>query len=223
MAKESAVGNAVIAWGRTLLILHAEDIRDETYANTICNHYVHSIPIQCLVYLIMFKADGIQQRIEHAIYLLNGLQGNELLPFNMLQIHIWHRIRRDSVLIDWIIRRNSQEYLLYAYRFVCNTLLLRLARDTAEIELPIKEAIAQAVRLKARWVVLCHNHPSGSALPSRQDIEATAELARGLYVVGIELLDHIIVTETEYLSLRQRSELPEAGNERLRIFQLREE
>ena len=99
-----------------------------------------------------------------------------------------------------------------------------LGSDTADmVELPIREAIAQAVRLKAHWVVLCHNHPSGSALPSREDIEATAELARGMYVVGVELLDHIIVTETEYLSLRQRSELPEAGNERLRIFQLRED
>lgn len=99
-----------------------------------------------------------------------------------------------------------------------------LGSGTADmVELPIREAIAQAVRLKAHWVVLCHNHPSGSALPSREDIEATAELARGMYVVGVELLDHIIVTETEYLSLRQRSELPEAGNERLRIFQLRED
>lgn len=99
-----------------------------------------------------------------------------------------------------------------------------LGSGTADmVELPIREAIAQAVRLKAHWVVLCHNHPSGSVLPSREDIEATAELARGMYVVGVELLDHIIVTETEYLSLRQRSELPEAGNERLRIFQLRED
>ena len=99
-----------------------------------------------------------------------------------------------------------------------------LGSGTADmVELPIREAIAQAVRLKAHWVVLCHNHPSGSALPSREDIEATAELARGMFVVGVKLLDHIIVTETEYLSLRQRSELPEAGNERLRIFQLRED
>src|SRR5699024_4143279 len=82
-----------------------------------------------------------------------------------------------------------------------------LGSGTADmVELPIREAIAQAVRLKAHWVVLCHNHPSGSALPSREDIEATAELARGMYVVGVELLDHIIVTETEYLSLRQRRE-----------------
>ena len=175
MAKESAVGNAVIAWRRTLLILHAEDIRDETYANTICNHYVHSIPIQCLVYLIMFKADGIQQRIEHAIYLLNGLQGNELLPFNMLQIHIWHRIRRDSVLIDWIIRRNSQKYLLYAYRFVCNTLLLRLARDTAEIELPIKEAIAQAVAGAKRPAVVVVTGKGNDAFMLRRGVREPYE------------------------------------------------
>ena len=91
------------------------------------------------------------------------------------------------------------------------------------VQLPIREAIGQAVRVKAFWAVLCHNHPNGNVLPSREDMMATAELARGLYVVGVELLDHIIVTEGEYLSMRQRNELPLAGGTQVHFLTMCEE
>ena len=90
-----------------------------------------------------------------------------------------------------------------------------------QVELPVRAAIAQAVRFKARSAVLAHNHPSGNILPSREDIQATAELARGMYLIGARLLDHIIVTDTEYLSMRQRSEVPDGEISPLRIFELR--
>ena len=77
------------------------------------------------------------------------------------------------------------------------------------------------MRFKARSAVLAHNHPSGNILPSREDIQATAELARGMYLIGARLLDHIIVTDTEYLSMRQRSEVPDGEISPLRIFELR--
>ena len=91
------------------------------------------------------------------------------------------------------------------------------------VELPVREAIGQALRVRAESAVLCHNHPGGNALPSRQDLEATAELARGMATVGIELLDHIIVTDTEYTSLRQRCELPVLAAGGVRLMQLRED
>lgn len=90
------------------------------------------------------------------------------------------------------------------------------------VQLPIREAISQAVRVQADSVVLCHNHPGGTAAPSRQDLEATVELSQGLRVVGIELLDHIIVTDAEYASLRQRSEMPALAGGYVRLARLRE-
>lgn len=90
------------------------------------------------------------------------------------------------------------------------------------VVLPIREVIGQAVRVQADGVVICHNHPGGRAMPSRQDLEATVELSQGLRVVGIELLDHIIVTDSEYASLRQRSEMPGLLGSHTRMAQLRE-
>ena len=91
------------------------------------------------------------------------------------------------------------------------------------VSLPVQEAISQALRVRAESAVLCHNHPGGNALPSRQDLEATAELARGMNTVGIELLDHLIVTDTEYTSLRQRCEMPVLMGDRVRLARLRED
>lgn len=57
-------------------------------------------------------------------------------------------------------------------------------------------------------VVLCHNHPNGVALPSREDIQATENIVRALGLVHVLLRDHIILTETEYFSMREENRLP---------------
>lgn len=60
-----------------------------------------------------------------------------------------------------------------------------------------------ALSMNATAVVLAHNHPSGVALPSREDETAT-ELAReALDAMGVALVDHIIVADNDYVSLRE--------------------
>lgn len=59
-----------------------------------------------------------------------------------------------------------------------------------------------ALREAASGMVLVHNHPSGSPLPSSSDIHMTRRVAQAAAIVGIDLLDHIIVTETgDFFSL----------------------
>ena len=58
-----------------------------------------------------------------------------------------------------------------------------------------------AIRANAHAAVLCHNHPGGSAIPSMQDLEMTAALSRGLHALDILLVDHVIVSGDEALSL----------------------
>ena len=57
-------------------------------------------------------------------------------------------------------------------------------------------------------VVLCHNHPNGVALPSLEDMDATGSIARALGLVNVHLLDHFILTDTEYFSMRDANRLP---------------
>lgn len=65
-----------------------------------------------------------------------------------------------------------------------------------------RELIARAFELGAAGLVLVHNHPSGDASPSDEDISSTRQLAQICASLGIAMHDHIIVGRTEVTSLR---------------------
>lgn len=54
----------------------------------------------------------------------------------------------------------------------------------------------------ASSVILCHNHPSGNLDASVSDIDITNRIGKGLNTLGINLLDHLIITQNGYTSLR---------------------
>lgn len=66
---------------------------------------------------------------------------------------------------------------------------------------PTRRIVECALAANAISVVLAHNHPSGIALPSREDVETTRRLAQALDAVGIILADHIIVADEDFVSL----------------------
>ncbi len=68
---------------------------------------------------------------------------------------------------------------------------------------PIRRIVEMALGANATSVVLAHNHPSGIALPSDEDKLTTHRLALALRSVEIELVDHLIVADGDYVSLRQ--------------------
>lgn len=76
------------------------------------------------------------------------------------------------------------------------------------VSLEIKDVVSAAIKGKTDTVVLCHNHPNGVALPSLADMDATGNIVRALGLVKIHLLDHFILTDTEYFSMRDANRLP---------------
>jgi DNA repair protein RadC len=66
-----------------------------------------------------------------------------------------------------------------------------------------REVFGPAMRLLGvAAVVLVHNHPSGDPTPSREDREITVRLAAAGELLGIPVLDHVVVAEQGYASLR---------------------
>jgi len=70
-----------------------------------------------------------------------------------------------------------------------------------------REVYMAAIKLAAAALIVCHNHPSGVSDPSREDIEVTKRLKQAGNVLGIELLDHVIVSENSYTSLKEQGVL----------------
>ena len=66
-----------------------------------------------------------------------------------------------------------------------------------------REVFRPALREAAAALILVHNHPSGDPTPSREDREVTARLRRAGELLGVPVLDHVVVAERGYRSLRE--------------------
>lgn len=75
--------------------------------------------------------------------------------------------------------------------------------DVVSINLPFRRVVEIALNVKATTVVLAHNHPSGVAIPSPEDIAVTLQLRQALATMGIDLADHIVVADNEYVSMAE--------------------
>ena len=68
-----------------------------------------------------------------------------------------------------------------------------------------REVFKEAVSSSAASVIFVHNHPSGDPEPSEEDIELTKRLVKAGEIIGIDVLDHIIVCDKNYLSLKAKN------------------
>lgn len=66
---------------------------------------------------------------------------------------------------------------------------------------PIRRIVEMALGANATSVVLAHNHPSGIALPSAEDVVTTHRVAAALRTVDVILVDHIVVAEDDFVSM----------------------
>lgn len=101
-------------------------------------------------------------------------------------------------------KRNEQVYLLCLdskYRVLC-------CREVGEgdansVNVPIRKAVEIALSTNATMVIMAHNHPSGLAIPSKEDVETTERLAKALGAMDIILADHVVVAEDDFVSMVQ--------------------
>jgi DNA repair protein RadC len=68
-----------------------------------------------------------------------------------------------------------------------------------------REAFKGAIKLSAASIIFIHNHPSGNPEPSDEDIELTRRLVDAGKILGIDVLDHIIISDHDYISLKARN------------------
>lgn len=65
-----------------------------------------------------------------------------------------------------------------------------------------KEILSEAVKLNAEKIILIHNHPSGDSTPSEADYKITKKIDEASAILGITLLDHIIIGDGNYKSIK---------------------
>ncbi len=70
-------------------------------------------------------------------------------------------------------------------------------------DMPVRKIVDLALRHNAKTAFLAHNHPSGTALPSQNDLATTRVIRETLLSIGVDLIDHYIVTDEDFVSLRE--------------------
>lgn len=122
--------------------------------------------------------------------------GNPELAANYVQMHLAHKPHECFAVL----------FLDAQHRLICMETLFTGTLDQASVY--PREVAARALLLRAASVVLAHNHPSGNPDPSAADIALTRRLQQALALLDITVLDHLIVTQGQAVSLAQRGLMP---------------
>lgn len=104
----------------------------------------------------------------------------------------------------------SQEHFVCLYLNTKNQVLHKKTVFIGSLNASIvhpREVYKEALRRSAASVICLHNHPSGDPAPSREDIEVTKRLVESGKIIGIELLDHVIIGENKFVSLKEKGYL----------------
>lgn len=71
----------------------------------------------------------------------------------------------------------------------------------------VREVFKTAILSNSTSIMCFHNHPSGDPEPSREDVEVTKRLREAGKIIGIDLLDHLIIGDGRYISLKEKGYL----------------
>lgn len=114
-------------------------------------------------------------------------------PLDLLGcLHAMTGDREDEFLHAFFLDRGN--------RLCWSETLAQGARETATID--FRGLICTGLRVDACGIILAHNHPSGVARPSPQDVTGTLDLKRVCDKIGITLIDHLIVAARSFFSFR---------------------
>lgn len=105
------------------------------------------------------------------------------------------------------LRHQVQEHLILVLLNTKSKLIkdILLTKGTVNSSLiSPREIFIEAVKKDAVYIILIHNHPSGDPSPSNEDIAVTKRIKEAGQLIGILLIDHIIIGDNRYVSLKER-------------------
>jgi len=120
------------------------------------------------------------------------------------------RSPRDACRAAASIRSAVKEHFLVLFLNARNVVIHEETISTGSLNANIvhpREVFRPAISRSAAAIILVHNHPSGDVTPSQEDLQLTGRLVEAGRLLGIEVLDHLVVAESRYLSFRSESYL----------------
>lgn len=152
--------------------------------------------------------------------LFNGVRGIGKAKISALcaALEIGHRLygnKSVKLIVNpkdvWLLMKDEvqkkKEYFIVFYLNTRNQIIQKEIISIGSLSSSIahpREVFEPAVRHHAGQIILSHNHPSGDSTPSQEDIATTKRLVQAGEILGIEVLDHVIVTKETFVSMREK-------------------
>lgn len=108
-------------------------------------------------------------------------------------------------LVPYFFGREQETVFMLCLDAKCKVLCCKMVGEGGvnSANVPVRRVVEMALATNASSVVLAHNHPSGLAIPSAEDIQTTHRIANALEMVDVVLADHIVVSKGDFVSIVQ--------------------
>ncbi len=147
--------------------------------------------------------DGINQSISTFLSLITQVgryyQVKQSEPGKMLTSNA----QFGYYLMPYFYGRNVETVFMLCLDAKCKVICCKKVGEGSvnSANIPVRRIVEMALAVKASTVVLAHNHPSGLAIPSADDVKTTQQVAKALNTMDLNLADHIIVSNDDFVSL----------------------
>jgi DNA repair protein RadC len=177
-----------------------------TLANRVLNYFekLHELKHATIEEIISIKGIGEAK----AVQLLAAVELGRRLSQKQVDTRFTIRSPQDAA--TFLMPEMSslqQEHFVVLFLNVKNQILHRQTIFIGSLNSSIvhpREIFREAVKRSAASIICSHNHPSGNPTPSPEDIEVTSRLQEAGYIIGIELIDHVIIGDHQYISLKEK-------------------
>lgn len=151
------------------------------------------------------KVDGVGESVSTFLTLMTAV-GRYYLVNRSMQNEILNTTDKcGAYLLPYFYGRRNETVFLLCLDAKCKVLCCKEVGEGSvnSAAISVRRIVELALGANATTVVLAHNHPSGLALPSGDDVQTTLRVAKALDAVEIGLADHIVVAEDDFVSLAQ--------------------
>lgn len=207
-------GAAALSNQELLAILLRTGTKEESVlhlANRVLIHFEQIQQLKDATIEEMTTIKGIGQA--KAIHLLAAAELGKRLSSKQTEARFTIRSPKDAA--DYLMADMAslrQEHFVVLFLNIKNQILHRQTIFVGSLNASIvhpREIFREAVRRSAASIICAHNHPSGNPAPSAEDIGVTKRLMEAGSIVGIELLDHLIIGDHQFISLNEKGYMGE--------------
>lgn len=173
--------------------------------------------------ILSHRGDGLRFLTDCTIEELKEIKGIGLAKASQLiaAVELGKRIALSAKVNNYRIKspEDVKELLMEEMRYLkkeyFSILLLNTKNEVISIEnisigslnasiVHPREVFSRAIKRNSASVILAHNHPSGDPSPSQEDIQITRRLKEAGAIIGIPVLDHVIIGDGTYISLKEK-------------------